>query len=853
MQCKNDQCHFSEKVYCPLYAPLHNMRKITLIFCYLFIIFQNFTNAQNCPRPTSDFGDNLWIVRVFQLTNLSNYRGDNQYTGANNYKGYYTQKIDARGHFGAQTTLQWAANATTRPNRATRFSINANNYGTAYDGCNVTSQYFLFTHKRKGFPRNNYELFVDVWDDRTSVYLDGREISQLAQYGNNRMSKYCLYLDENSELEVRTDNSGGDMSQLSFRIVPSTAVISAPTSVSVCLGDNLSVAVSAASSNGTNLNHLFSNSSWTVDPVSTSPVVSSGGNTHQATINTFNHGNYRLMYSGKFEECDVRKVVEVNINAPVGDTSIFGNNTWNVYGFSNKTNTPATNANYLRNNLYYYGYYTQSLQENDNFGYNTTQTSTGGWDINGRPSFSTTWQGCEMPSNDNFTFIHKRKGFPCATYSLNLSRRGDNTQVFINGVLINPINTNACNGGGCSLYLGQFDLNADTKIEVRTNELTGQAQSILEITPVTSNQLAIDNDTKTCPVKGNQWVDFYEVNGRYLGSVRGLSEEVDLGNVTMVTYIDAGGSLVPACGNVDDLTAVMQRHWVIQPTINGPGEVRLPYLDTEFSNLAERSSLSTSPNDLVSYPILSTVKLSKYSGPQNVNRSPFDNCETGGTTLHEQSNSLFRANSFHYQEFVIPGFSEFWLHGSTLLTPLPTEVTNYSISCEKGQTNVEWSAVLNNSITAVVVDRSIDGQQWDEVFYFNNVKQGTYTKDFSFMEESSRPFYYRISSINTLNEPKVHQVLMSNCTGIENEDLITVFPNPATDKITIATNFSSIEGGGMLFLLDLYGKPLFEISINDLNALKAIEVDITDLPNGVYFVRVIDESLKIKPIKVVIQ
>lgn len=149
----------------------------------------------------------------------------------------------------------------------------------------------------------------------------------------------------------------------------------------------------------------------------------------------------------------------VSIIGITGDYTIFGDQVWNVYGFSNG-DIDLTNPNYM-------GYYV------DNRINLNTQTGTNGWNINNSPSSSTGWNGCTVP-NDNFTLSAKRKGFPCGNYTITLPDWDDQVRVFINGNLVFSCDSwyaaNACVGN-----VGNFYLDSESTIEVRIREFGGLA------------------------------------------------------------------------------------------------------------------------------------------------------------------------------------------------------------------------------------------------------------------------------------------------------------------------------------------------------------------------------------------
>jgi hypothetical protein len=147
----------------------------------------------------------------------------------------------------------------------------------------------------------------------------------------------------------------------------------------------------------------------------------------------------------------------------VGDPAVFGSNTWNVYGYAG--------ANINLTGVTYKGYYTQS---------GLTFDSTTAWGSDYSPSSATNWQGCTI-ANDNFTFVYKRKGFPCGRYTLAMTRWDDDAVVYLNGTQV--WSKTGWSGGVVNEVVGTYDLDENSKIEVRVREAGGGANGALKFTP----------------------------------------------------------------------------------------------------------------------------------------------------------------------------------------------------------------------------------------------------------------------------------------------------------------------------------------------------------------------------------
>ncbi len=153
----------------------------------------------------------------------------------------------------------------------------------------------------------------------------------------------------------------------------------------------------------------------------------------------------------------------ISVTPPAGNPAVFGDNTWNVYGY-NGSNLDLTADTYK-------GYYTQGTLGFD---------STAAWDTNGAISSAPGWQGCTVPA-DMFTFVHKRKGFPCGRYTVTMKRWDDEAIVYINGVQV--WYKASWSGGIVTDIVGIFDLNENSTIEVRVRDINSNANAVMTLTP----------------------------------------------------------------------------------------------------------------------------------------------------------------------------------------------------------------------------------------------------------------------------------------------------------------------------------------------------------------------------------
>lgn len=380
--------------------------------------------------------------------------------------------------------------------------------------------------------------------------------------------------------------------------------------------------------------------------------------------------------------------------------------------------------------------------------------------------------------------------------------------------------------------------------------------------PAAGSTLSNNNETATCLVNQNGYIHFYHSSGRFLGSVNSLGQ--NLGNVTMTSYTGAPVN-VSACNPPIYVTAAMGRHWVITPQFQPatPVDVLLPFDNTEYLALQAAASINANAyDDLLS---IADLKLSKYSGPLNVDANGNNNCPAaggnGGTTIHGLSTSGtvssviggFSATA-QYGRFSIPGFSEFWLHGSSALSPLPVELITFSANCEN-QSNIKllWSTATENNNDHFVIEKSFGDGSWAEIAQVQGAGNSQNIINYSFIDENSSrgTSYYRLIQVDYDGNETVYDIRSVNCSS--EHASIVAYPNPAQNNLTVEVSTSSFIGETVLSVTDVSGKLIIQKEINLEEGQTMIPLNTTDLSTGSYIITLNNASEQFSPIKVIIQ
>ncbi|MEN9999597.1 MAG: hypothetical protein RI922_2587, partial [Bacteroidota bacterium] len=365
--------------------------------------------------------------------------------------------------------------------------------------------------------------------------------------------------------------------------------------------------------------------------------------------------------------------------------------------------------------------------------------------------------------------------------------------------------------------------------------------------PTAGTALSQNNENATCVVNQNGWVHFYHSSGRLIGSIN--SQGQNLGNVTVTSYVDATNALVPACTNPNPIysTSVMQRHWVITPT-NQPTTavlVRFPYSNAEFSGLTSAASTNANPNDDLLTP--ADLGMTKYSNgtAANVNADPTDNCGVGTSTFHTQMGTglatSYSGVAANYIDFSIPGFSEFWLHGSSTASPLPVELVNFQANCAgEGKIEVTWATASEHNSANFTIEKSRDGINWTVVSSVAGAGNSTQMINYAIVDNNaaSGVNYYRLTQTDFDGASETFNIASANCGDNSPLTTVKVYPNPSAGDFYIDFTSEEITGESVISITDARGMEVYKQNVTITKGSNVFHIENMEAAPGMYYIQV---------------
>ncbi len=180
---------------------------------------------------------------------------------------------------------------------------------------------------------------------------------------------------------------------------------------------------------------------------------------------------------------------------------------------------------------------------------------------------------------------------------------------------------------------------------------------------------------------------------------------------------------------------------------------------------------------------------------------------------------------------------------SASVLPITLSLFTATLNNNGSAVEVYWvtAAELNNDY--FTIQRSANGIDYTQLAEIPGA--GTSTNQLTYNYTDSEPLpgvsYYRLKQTDVGGEFQYGAIQSVNNEFVQEENTINVYPIPATNLLFVDLNISTASNS-QIIIVDITGKVVKTIE-TDLNKGKnKVKLDISDLPNGIYFVNFNDQA-----------
>ena len=274
-----------------------------------------------------------------------------------------------------------------------------------------------------------------------------------------------------------------------------------------------------------------------------------------------------------------------------------------------------------------------------------------------------------------------------------------------------------------------------------------------------------------------------------------------------------------------------------------PGNVGLPQFD--FSNgfvfidkAAAEGVVRYTSTGITGGTFTATYTANNYVGISNYTnlRLLYRNIGGNWTLVGNATSNTGSNTSAIVSRTGLSNFSgDFGIGGDQLENPMPVKLTSLQARLLNDNTaQVKWQTAHEYNSAKFVVQRSTDKVKWSVRGEVKSQGNSSSTINYQFNDDVtglSNTVYYRLAQVDldgTNTMSKTVSVVLSRAVQAS----LQVYPNPANDKLTV----NGLTGKAIVY--DITGKQQLEITTDG-------EVNISNLPSGIYFLRSANETVKI--------
>jgi len=172
---------------------------------------------------------------------------------------------------------------------------------------------------------------------------------------------------------------------------------------------------------------------------------------------------------------------------------------------------------------------------------------------------------------------------------------------------------------------------------------------------------------------------------------------------------------------------------------------------------------------------------------------------------------------------------------------LPIELVAFNAVCDGNKVKLNWQTASEKNNSYFEVERSSDAINFSPVLKLNSQNSNSTTL-LSYNAIDDNPIdgksYYRLKQVDFDGKYSYSSIVVLNCTSIENQSptSITIFPNPATDNLSV--NINGLQGQKSLMIYDVIGQEMMHKTIESSDANILENVNIATFAKATYILRI---------------
>jgi trimeric autotransporter adhesin len=369
-------------------------------------------------------------------------------------------------------------------------------------------------------------------------------------------------------------------------------------------------------------------------------------------------------------------------------------------------------------------------------------------------------------------------------------------------------------------WINDAAVGAATSIGIDNIEITAQSPALVQIAnnTATANNIFVD---------ANATVHFYDVSGNVMATLKNNNSTV-LGCVKVEINRAGNNANVPFWNNNTANYVASKSIKVSAPDAPATG---ISYDITAYYSQAEINTYTAGSGQ--SSTSLSLLKIASPLSAVDITPST-PNASSVTSTI--ATRAAYNTNDFTYTAN-FTSFSGFTLGVSGV--PIPLKFASFTGKALNGSNQLEWRTFYEQESTGFELEKSNDGINFNMAATVNSKGNTSIGHNYNYIDNA--PYaktYYRLKFVNELG-----QIQYTNIVTLDqlSDKIVTVLPNPFTNKITIKYH-EAVTGNVIYKLIDSKGSEVLKVQHNLQGQLLDNILQVQHLPKGIYTLLILKDD-----------
>ncbi len=194
-----------------------------------------------------------------------------------------------------------------------------------------------------------------------------------------------------------------------------------------------------------------------------------------------------------------------------------------------------------------------------------------------------------------------------------------------------------------------------------------------------------------------------------------------------------------------------------------------------------------------------------------------------------------------------------YVSDNTTCTLLPVTLTRLSASQVTASNKLSWSTLTENGNKGFEIQRSSDGNLFTKLgFVASSAPFGNSSKPIAYEYIDENPLekgnFYRIKQIDHNGKTTFSNIALLNRALDKEKGIILNYPNPVRNSLSLQFA-ASAPGNNVLTVTNLNGVVVLQQPILATGSLQNINLNVSNLPKGIYIIKLSGETKVSKFIK----